>query len=84
VIELSPTEFRLLRYLMLNPGRVLTHAQLLANVWDHEDAGSNKVVATYVVYLRRKLAGAGPDVIHTRRGIGYCLRLPRPGDDDGT
>jgi two-component system OmpR family response regulator len=84
LIELSPTEFRLLRYLMLNPGRVLTHAQLLANVWDHEDAGSNKVVATYVVYLRRKLAGAGPDVIHTRRGIGYCLRLPRPGDDDGT
>ena len=45
---------------MLNPGRVLSHAQLLANVWDQEVVGSNKVVATYVVYLRRKLAGSGP------------------------
>src|SRR6202167_1874002 len=60
LIELSPTEFRLLRYFMLNPGRVLSHAQLLANVWNHEFVGSNKVVATYVVYLRRKLAGTGP------------------------
>ena len=84
LIELSPTEFRLLRYLMLNPGRVLSHAQLLANVWDHEFAGSNKVVATYVVYLRRKLADTGPELIHTQRAIGYCLRLPRPDDDDGT
>ena len=81
-IELSPTEFRLLRYLMLNPGRVLTHAQLLANVWDQEFVGSNKVVATYVVYLRRKLAGLGPELIHTQRAVGYCLRLPRPDDDD--
>ena len=83
-IELSPTEFRLLRYLMLNPGRVLTHAQLLANVWDQEFVGSNKVVATYVVYLRRKLAGTGPELIHTQRAVGYCLRLPRPEDDDDT
>jgi two-component system, OmpR family, response regulator len=82
LIELSPTEFRLLRYFMLNPGRVLTHAQLLANVWDHEFVGSNKVVATYVVYLRRKLAGTGPELIHTQRAVGYCLRLPRPEDDD--
>jgi two-component system, OmpR family, response regulator len=81
-IELSPTEFRLLRYLMLNPGRVLTHAQLLANVWNQEFVGSNKVVTTYVVYLRRKLAGPGPELIHTQRAVGYCLRLPRPGDDD--
>ncbi|MGH3169369.1 MAG: response regulator transcription factor [Trebonia sp.] len=84
LIELSPTEFRLLRYLMLSPGRVLTHAQLLANVWDHEFAGSNKVVTTYVVYLRRKLAGTGPELIHTQRAIGYCLRLPRPEDEDDT
>jgi two-component system, OmpR family, response regulator len=82
LIELSPTEFRLLRYFMLNPGRVLSHAQLLANVWDHEFVGSNKVVATYVVYLRRKLAGTGPELIHTQRAIGYCLRLPRPEDND--
>jgi two-component system OmpR family response regulator len=82
LIELSPTEFRLLRYFMLNPGRVLSHAHILANVWNHEFVGSNKVVATYVVYLRRKLAGLGPELIHTQRAIGYCLRLPRPGDSD--
>jgi two-component system, OmpR family, response regulator len=84
LIELSPTEFRLLRYFMLNPGRVLSHAQLLANVWNHEFVGSNKVVATYVVYLRRKLADTGPELIYTQRAIGYCLRLPRPDDDHGT
>jgi two-component system OmpR family response regulator len=82
LIELSPTEFRLLRYFMLNPGRVLTHAQILASVWNQEFAGSNKVVATYVVYLRRKLAGPCPELIHTQRAVGYCLRLPRPDDDD--
>jgi two-component system OmpR family response regulator len=84
LIGLSPTEFRLLRYFMLNPGRVLSHAQLLANVWDQEFVGSNKVVATYVVYLRRKLAGTGPELIHTQRAVGYCLRLPRPEDGDDT
>jgi two-component system, OmpR family, response regulator len=82
LIGLSPTEFRLLRYFMLNPGRVLSHAELLANVWDHEFIGSNKVVATYVVYLRRKLAGTGPELIHTQRAIGYCLRLPPPEGSD--
>ena len=80
VIDLSPTEFRLLRYLMLNPGRVLTRAQLLAHVWDYDFGGSSTVVSTYVAYLRRKLAQYGPDVIHTQRGIGYSLRLPRPGE----
>jgi two-component system OmpR family response regulator len=83
-IELSPTEFRLLRYLMLNPGRVLTRAQLLAHVWDYDFGGSSSVVTTYVAYLRRKLAQHGPDVIHTQRSIGYCLRLPRPGDPAGS
>jgi two-component system, OmpR family, response regulator len=80
LIDLSPTEFRLLRYLMLNPGRVLTRAQLLAHVWDYDFGGSSTVVSTYVAYLRRKLAQYGPDVIHTQRGIGYSLRLPRPGE----
>jgi two-component system OmpR family response regulator len=80
LIELSPTEFRLLRYLMLNQGRVLTRAQLLDHVWDYDFGGSSTVVATYVAYLRRKLAGHGPEVIHTQRGIGYSLRRPSPGD----
>jgi two-component system OmpR family response regulator len=80
LIDLSPTEFRLLRYLMLNPGRVLTRAQLLAHVWDYDFGGSSTVVSTYVAYLRRKLAEYGPDVIHTQRGVGYSLRLPRPGE----
>ena len=80
LIDLSPTEFRLLRYLMLNPGRVLTRAQLLAHVWDYDFGGSSTVVSTYVAYLRRKLAQYGPDVIHTQRGVGYSLRLSRPGE----
>ncbi len=78
LVELSPTEFRLLRYLMLNPGRVLTRAQILDHVWDYDFGGSSTVVATYVAYLRRKLATHGPEVIRTQRGIGYSLRLPRP------
>ncbi len=80
LIELSPTEFRLLRFLMLNPGRVLTRAQLLDHVWDYDFGGSSTVVTTYVAYLRRKLARYGADLIHTQRGVGYSLRLPRPGD----
>ena len=82
LIELSPTEFRLLRYFMLNPGRVLTRTQLLDHVWDYDFGGSSTVVSTYVAYLRRKLASTGPDLIHTQRAVGYCLRLPRP-DDPG-
>ena len=81
-IDLSPTEFRLLRYFILNPGRVLTRTQLLDHVWDYDFGGSSTVVSTYVAYLRRKLASTGPDLIHTQRAVGYCLRLPRP-DDPG-
>jgi len=76
LVELSPTEFRLLRYLMLSPGRVLTRAQILDHVWDYDFGGSSTVVATYIAYLRRKLARHGPDVIHTQRAVGYSLRLP--------
>jgi two-component system OmpR family response regulator len=65
---------------MLNPGRVLTRSQLLAHVWDYDFGGSSTVVSTYVAYVRRKLAQYGTDVIHTQRGIGYSLRLPRTGD----
>jgi two-component system, OmpR family, response regulator len=81
LIELAPTEFRLLRYFMLNPGRVLTRAQLLSNVWDYDFGGSSTVVSTYVTYLRRKLAGDGPNLIHTQRAVGFSLRLPRPDDE---
>jgi two-component system OmpR family response regulator len=81
-IDLSPTEFRLLRYFMLNPGRVLTRAQLLDHVWDYDFGGASTVVATYVAYLRRKLATAGPDLIHTQRAVGYSLRLPRLQEGD--
>jgi two-component system, OmpR family, response regulator len=81
-LDLSPTEFRLLRYLMLNPGRVLTRAQLLDHVWNYDFRGSSTVVSTYVAYLRRKLARYGPDVIHTQRSVGYGLRLPTSEDSD--
>jgi two-component system OmpR family response regulator len=87
LIELSPTEFRLLRYLMLNPGRVLTRAQILDHVWHYDFGGSGTVVATYIGYLRRKLAACGADgggsaaeLIHTQRAVGYRLRLPAAGD----
>ncbi len=76
LIELSPTEFRLLRYLMLNPGRVLTRTQLLDHVWEYDFGGSDAVVSTYIAYLRHKLGQHGPDLIHTQRGIGYRLRMP--------
>jgi two-component system OmpR family response regulator len=79
LVELSPTEFRLLRYLMLSPGRVLTRAQILDHVWDYDFGGSSTVVATYIAYLRRKLARHGPDLIHTQRAVGYSLRLPPAG-----
>jgi two-component system OmpR family response regulator len=79
LVDLSPTEFRLLRYLMLNPGLVLTRGQLLRHVWDYDFGGSSTVVTTYIAYLRRKLARYGPDVIHTQRAVGYSLRLPRAG-----
>ncbi|QVQ50671.1 response regulator transcription factor [Spiractinospora alimapuensis] len=73
-IELSPTEFRLLSYLMSNAGRVLTRAQLLENVWGWDYAGQSQIVETYISYLRRKLDPLGPPLIHTQRGVGYALR----------
>ncbi|MGH3279091.1 MAG: response regulator transcription factor [Trebonia sp.] len=73
-VELSPTEFRLLAYLMRNQGLMLTRRQLLDNVWGWEYAGQAQVLETYVSYLRRKLDPLGPPLIHTQRGVGYCLR----------
>jgi two-component system OmpR family response regulator len=77
LIELTPTEYRLLRYLMLNPRRVLSRTQLLEHVWDYDYGGDARVLETYVSYLRRKLDEHGPPLIHTVRGVGYVLRLPR-------
>jgi two-component system OmpR family response regulator len=76
-IELTATEFRLLRYLMLNPRRVLTRAQLLDHVWQYDFGGDARVLETYISYLRRKVDVETPALIHTVRGVGYALRLPR-------
>ena len=72
-VELSPTEFRLLAYLMRNQGRMLTRQQLLENVWGWEFAGQSQVVETYVSYLRKKLDALGPPLIRTVRQAGYML-----------
>jgi two-component system OmpR family response regulator len=76
-IELTPTEYRLLRYLMVNPRRVLTRAQILDHVWDYGFGGDAGVLETYVSYLRKKLDPLGPPLIHTVRGVGYSMRLPK-------
>jgi two-component system OmpR family response regulator len=76
-IDLTATEYRLLRYLMLNPRRVLTRAQLLDHVWDYDFGGDARVLETYISYLRKKLDRNGPPLIHTVRGVGYALRTPR-------
>jgi two-component system, OmpR family, response regulator len=74
LVDLSPTEFRLLAYLMRNQGLMLTRRQLLENVWGWEYGGQSQVLETYVSYLRRKLDPLGPPMIHTQRGVGYSLR----------
>jgi two-component system, OmpR family, response regulator len=76
-IELRPTEFKLLRYLMLNPRRVLSKQQILDHVWHYDFGGDSNVVETYISYLRKKVDAAEPHLIHTVRGAGYVLRLPR-------
>jgi two-component system OmpR family response regulator len=76
-IELTATEYRLLRYLMLNPRRVMTRAQLLDHVWDYDFGGDGRVLETYISYLRKKLDAAGPPLIQTVRGVGYALRPRR-------
>ena len=77
VIETSPTEFKLLRYLMLNPSRVLSKSQILDHVWDYDFRGEAGIVESYISYLRRKIDAEGlPPLIHTKRGVGYVLRLP--------
>lgn len=76
LVALSPTEFKLLRYLMLNAGRVLSKAQILDHVWQYDFRGDDSIVESYISYLRRKVDSAEPRLIHTLRGVGYVLRLP--------
>jgi two-component system OmpR family response regulator len=76
LIELTPTEFKLLRYLMLNPRRVLSKSQILDHVWEYDFGGDANVVETYISYLRKKIDSLGPPLIHTLRGAGYSLRVP--------
>ncbi len=75
-VHLSQTEFRLLRYFLLNPRRVLSKSQILDRIWQYDFGGDSNVVETYVSYLRKKLDGLGPPLLHTVRGVGYSLRLP--------
>lgn len=77
VLDLTPTEFKLLHYLMLNPRRVLTKSQIMDRVWDYDFGGRANVVETYISYLRKKIDAEDPPLIHTVRGVGYSLRLPR-------
>jgi len=80
IIETSPTEFNLLRYLMLNPNRVLSKAQVLDHVWDYDFRGESGIVESYISYLRRKIDTEGlQPLIHTKRGVGYVLKLPPQG-----
>jgi two-component system OmpR family response regulator len=75
-VNLSPTEFSLLRYLLLNSRKVLSKAQILDHVWQYDFGGDGRIVETYISYLRKKIDAGGPPLIHTLRGIGYSLRLP--------
>jgi two-component system OmpR family response regulator len=75
-IDLSPTEYRLLRYLMLNRGRALTKHQILDYVWEYDFDGDAGIVETYISYLRKKLPPDGAALIKTVRGVGYMLRRP--------
>lgn len=79
LIDLSPTEFKLLRYLMLNPNRVLSKSQILDHVWAYDFNGESGIVESYISYLRRKIDDVEPALIHTKRGVGYVLRLPPEG-----
>jgi two-component system OmpR family response regulator len=76
-IQLTATEFNLLRYFMLNPRRVLSKSQILDHVWHYDFDGEQNVVETYVSYLRKKLDREGPPLLHTIRLVGYTLREPR-------
>jgi two-component system OmpR family response regulator len=81
LVNLSPTEFKLLHFLLLNAGRVVSKTQILDRVWKYDFGGDGRIVESYVYNLRRKIDLFGPPLIHTVRGVGYTLRLPRPADE---
>jgi len=76
LLDLSPTEFTLLRYLIINAGRVVSKAQILDHVWQYDFRGDAGIVETYISYLRRKIDIYDPALIHTVRGVGYRLKMP--------
>jgi two-component system OmpR family response regulator len=78
-IDMSRTEFNVLEFLMTNVGRVVSKQQILEQVWQYDFGGESTVVETYISYLRKKLDGLGPPMIHTMRGVGYVLRNPAEG-----
>ncbi|WP_255949984.1 response regulator transcription factor [Streptomyces odontomachi] len=82
LVALSPTEFKLLGFLMENPGRVVSKAQILDRVWSYDFGGDSRIVESYIYYLRKKVDSLGVPLIHTVRGVGYTLRLPRGRDGD--
>jgi two-component system OmpR family response regulator len=76
LLEMSPTEFQLLRYLIINANRVVSKSQILDHVWQYDFRGDAGIVETYISYLRKKIDAFDPPLIHTVRGVGYRLRLP--------
>ncbi|MBF6194768.1 response regulator transcription factor [Nocardia implantans] len=76
-VSLSPTEFTLLRYFMVNAGKVLSKPKILDHVWRYDFGGDAGVVESYVSYLRRKIDTTEPKLLHTLRGVGYVLREPQ-------
>ncbi|GAB3621816.1 response regulator transcription factor [Glutamicibacter endophyticus] len=77
IIDLSPTEFKLLRYLMMNPNRVLSKSQILDHVWEYDFNGDASIVESYISYLRRKVdRPEWTPLIQTKRGVGYLMRTP--------
>jgi len=76
LLEMSPTEFQLLRYLLINADRVVSKSQILDHVWQYDFRGDAGIVETYISYLRKKVDSFDPPLIHTVRGVGYRLRLP--------
>jgi len=76
LVELTPTEYKLLHYLLANARKVLTRDQILEKVWDYTFSGNASVLETYISYLRQKIDFVDPPLIHTVRGVGYSLRLP--------
>ncbi|CAB4710634.1 unannotated protein [freshwater metagenome] len=76
LLELSPTEFALIRYLIINADRVVSKSQILDHVWQYDFRGDAGIVETYISYLRKKIDSFDPPLIHTVRGVGYRLRMP--------